>query len=495
MYRSVRLLIRLVACTALVATAACTSDGEKSPEDPFAPLPKVHHESPKPPADKDADAVMASLRAIDPCALLENVRSDGDEPYTENPYECGVRLPERRGSVVATVGVYLPANSHAGQSDRVTLAGAKAYGDADGVICTVALPVSFERAVTFVVEGPPRRTCMIAKSAAKSAVRAVRRDKVATPGRPLARWDACSLLRRSVKPNGGVARPEPEDAMHQCRTRDWKATLELDYSWTASERGGLKRTVNGTKVFGSHHGQKNCLRAWFAGGGDSTVVVDATSCAIADRITSRAIAALSGPPPKAPSLDGRLLYRPGEPDSAAPGACSDLPAQDRHDCEPYVEAGVPDDPVELIRHAEADPNVNCSMAADAVRKHFGDSLRPVTATFSGPSRECVFVGGSTQVSVRLSREPRGTDPLPETMNYPRELEIAGHLAIGGISPYPPDQLPAERHELFIALDEPDDPGSLFVALTTPESDPDRNPMHRSLQRLDAFATTLVQQHL
>lgn len=113
--------------------------------------------------------------------------------------------------------------------------------------------------------------------------------------------------------------------------------------------------------------------------------------------------ALDGPPPAQPNPKHPLVYKSGEPDVAAAGACADFGGVG--ECEPYHQVDAPTGAREVLQRVKADPNVNCAIAVDAVSKHLGQGFRPVTATGRSDTlrtRTCDFVEQSHKLRVSVS---------------------------------------------------------------------------------------------
>lgn len=255
-----------------------------------------------------------------------------------------------------------------------------------------------------------------------------------------------------------------------------EAYLSLEYTESARDHfadgylGAFER-LRGTEVFVD--GAPRCQVSWEAWAADlpdaepgdvALATVEAKNCRRAKRITTRVMAAMERPPPTYQPIR-QLPYRPDQPDSGAPGACAELTEQAARECAPYVDADLPDDPVELIRHVEADTNVGCAATWDAVRETYGDTLQPVTATGVGPVvldeddeplpvRDCVFVEPTHQlvVAVRFSSEPLARETGDEIAGHPAaaEEESSG---------------PITQQQRWVALDRADERGHLWLSVT------------------------------
>ncbi|MGH3358832.1 MAG: hypothetical protein ACRDO7_08510 [Nocardioidaceae bacterium] len=521
-----------LAAVALSVIAACSNASEETAADPFEPLPTVEYASGKVPLDRDADAVTAALTRIDPCALVDpkgaGVRTyaESRRPEADGPHVCEISNANY-DDVRVTLGVELPATGGSlGGHDRftrdlVTLGGAKAYvAEQDSTFCRVALPVSFTHAIEFVGSdmGVGADACAAATGFAAVAARRLERPGRVEQPRGPDRWSMCDLLGDAVGtlPKGTELRMGSDflrgiDGCGVWQTHGEKlgmggellpvaakVSLEIEYTSPEPEFDRFHGTVNGRRLDGYTSG--GCVLAWnewdapgaSAGPQVARLKVNAPTCGRGKKLVAQVTKVLDDRPPPSESAPQRpVLYDPDEPDVAAPAGCADLAEFATADCAAYAETDVPDGGVEVIRGAEADPNVNCALALDAVRAHFGERMRPVTAVHGAaadgsPAYACGFVEPShaTQVWIRASSEPMGQEPGSEIGGHPaRDLTTAGE----------------GMRQLWVALDGAQDRGHLYAEVLVR---PDRSTGMFSdspvdelpLRKLDELMTDLVDEH-
>jgi hypothetical protein len=489
---------------AVLAVLTACSGGDASEPD-WSPLPAVDHPPAAAPQLRDQQQVWASLARLDPCALLDPAaaRVKGFprdlEPEARSPHSCEIERPADYYDVTAYVGVELTAEARFTRA-RVDLAGTVGYLASQplGTLCRLALPVSDLHAIEFTGDSA-QPGCREVRSFAAAAARRLSDDSPAllhAPGPD--RRVACDLLSDAVGPlpptralRSGASFTESLDDCGVWRTTGPRlgltgqqlqavapeTRLRIEYSSPIREfyadgyRGSYRR-LRGTEVHVED--STECDVAWNAWPADVPAAdagdvaharVTAATCRQAERIAGRVMAALERPAPRHRPI-APLTYRTDEPDTGAPGACADLADQAARECASYVDVEVPDDPVDLIRSAEADANVDCAAAADAVHETFGDDLQPVTATGVGPVvldedsqplplRDCVFVEPTHRlvVAVRFSSEPVGGES---------DEEVAGHPAVW--SAEAAGSAPAHRREVRVALTAGDDRGHLWLSV-------------------------------
>ncbi|UPK75680.1 hypothetical protein MU582_03285 [Nocardioidaceae bacterium SCSIO 66511] len=207
-------------------------------------------------------------------------------------------------------------------------------------------------------------------------------------------------------------------------------------------------TIRGRSVFGSRGdgGDYECIMRW----AESTTILqlEARTCARAKPLVRRMIKFLDNRPQPSASPQKPLLYDAGDDDFEARGGCADylplwfgpeyggtMPSLDGPACHPFTESDVPDDPAEIVVAAQADPNVTCDLATDAVRDEFGDRLEPATLEVGGYSpvgplhdetvppplrvRPCVFVDPRRKVQVQVFVS---SDPMAVSRYQAKQLE-------------------------------------------------------------------------
>ncbi|MPZ84691.1 MAG: hypothetical protein GEV28_31630 [Actinophytocola sp.] len=138
---------------------------------------------------------------------------------------------------------------------------------------------------------------------------------------------------------------------------------------------------------------------------------------IAAEVLDAPTAGRAGPPQRP------LLYRPGEPDQPAEGACGYV-VSDAGSCHPYPGTALPTGRAAILRAAGEDADVSCAVAVDAVRDRYGDRLFPV-AFLDG----CTFAEPVRTVTVDVGLMP---EPPPVAPNAER-TEITGLTAWVGDS--------------------------------------------------------------
>jgi hypothetical protein len=424
-------------CAGVLFLAGCSAD---EPPAPDGPLPKVEHPKAPIPKDRDEQAVLSALRRVDPCALLDP--SGGAvagfpadlKPQASGPFTCSIDPSEGKYGGA----VHVKFNRFT-EDDRIklpllTLGGGKAYVKTHMTTCNVFLPVSFTMAIEFstiVQEGAD--PCPAPKAFAQVAA-----PKLANPDAvqaPLS-WDACGALRTAVG-DGSLDYKPGIFGIEGCSTTS-NGSLHFTHGWKSGSKatsetvGGKRVEVDATSNFGpgcSVGWRHGTARTQSARSNEFWVGVLLQDCAKAKALAERVMTVLASPPPEvAPQRP--VLYGPDEADMAAPGACAH--AGRPHDCQPYVEVPVPPGTKDKVRAAQADPNVECALAIEAVAKHFGPQWKPVIDSDLG----CQFVeparSGWISVntnSARLSDTGRSDGESDATIaGHPGRVK-ADHVAV------------------------------------------------------------------
>jgi hypothetical protein len=433
-------MIRLVALVGVVAVglAGCMA-GPGEPE----PVPV--------PRDRDEAAVLATLRSLDPCALLDpGAAGTGAlpaslKPVYGGPHGCQLRNADDSAGVYVTVGSpFTPEERLGNVAD--TVAGATVYSTRvlkpdDG--CDLHVPVSFRYSVRFTAWNANGShaidECAVARKLAADAIPQLREPATVTaePGLPLAEWDVCAVFRDALD----TAAPDVEtdhavgfDAfagLDGCGAvpsagGDPDVSLRLSYQPPPSTGDGVAKTLAGQEVFETDYGDLGCTVDWSDGpartGGvhrveHQVVQVVGRNCAEGEAITSAVLTTMSGAPPRADRWTKPLPYRPDEPDQPAAGACAYY-TTDPHACQPYRQVEVPP---ELVAAAEHDGNVTCRLALDAVRTWLGEEPTPVVEP--DPAR-CLFVTRTGTVWLALTIT---SDPVaPPSGEKVDRLDVLGH---------------------------------------------------------------------
>ncbi|UYM07698.1 hypothetical protein [Solicola gregarius] len=449
----------LAACAALILVAACSGgDADES----YDPDPTVAYQSGvETPKDRDEDAVDAALGRIDPCALIDPAGAGvkgfpkSSELDPDGPHVCEVESPDY-DEVRAVLGIELAAEDRFTR-DLLNLGGAKAYLESsptNTTFCRVALPVSFTHAIEFTGSsgGVGADACGPAKRfAALAAERLDQPDtleQVAGPDRA----GACDILRRAVDLKNKREFRSGQDflfGMDKCGV--WEApdqtdTTDLQFEPVAPESYleiGYSTPPNDefTKDYGTVRGRAlngyssgGCVLAWNEWDAPTNVEgnlvarfkASAPSCKAAKRLVAQVTKVVDDTPSSTADPQRPVLYAPDESDIAAPGGCVDLAEFATADCEAFVDAEVPEAASDVVGAADREPGVSCSLAGDAVREQFGDSMSPITATHGtdaagGPAYMCGFTEPTHGRQVWI-------DVSSDEMPYEPGSEIDGHDA-------------------------------------------------------------------
>jgi hypothetical protein len=418
----------------IAVVAGCSGDPKPDP----GPLPKVQHPQVAAPVDRAAAAVAAGLTGLDACALLR-----GGTAERTAPHEC-VRSFGGDLSVSVTLGAHWP-RSRRFDVPLLVLAGAKVYldrspyVDESASLCQARIPVSFTDVIDVTVGAGPSAAatvCPQARAYATAAIRALGSGS-ARSRIPAARWYSCTLLAKTLRQPGAPLRHDPLD---RC-TGPGGTGIELSYAPPLDPNAmDTFRTIGGKPVKVDE--SKACRLTWSqtrAGLRESPraalqVTVAAPDCGRGEKLVAAAMTVLAGDVPAPARSQRPLTYRPNQPDVAAAGACARLRDDDR--CQPYRRVAAPKGAVEVRRRAEADPNVECAIAVDAVSKHLGAGLQPVTT-----GDLCVFAETTHALEVAVEVvAPTGEPPGGENA---KQLTVAGRSAvlvsqqIRGSGPQPP----------------------------------------------------------
>lgn len=407
----------------------------------------VEHPPAEVPVDRDRAAVIAALRELDLCAVLESVAPDGTdvEASTSRPFSCALRVGEEFYALRVQVEKF-------DSTDRLhlpvrDLGGAKAYVGDLADECQVSLPVSFRVAIVFHVRGEcgPAQEMAADAAAVLANPDPVRRDAV---------WDACGAMVAAVEDDDQVV--TSDGVLESCADKSG-TQFQLTYGKPASPREDKWESgvVDGVTVWTAGDDANGCRSEWSSGtapeqdrGDQIVAAVWALDCESVADLVAELVPVLKEPPQRvAPQRP--LLYRFDEPDSPRVGACAYV---EDEPCEPYVEVPVPTGQAEIVRAAEADVNVKCAIAIEAVTTHFGAGMLAVTVPDDRLTK-CVFVEPerSVQVEVNLWADP--ADRVTTGRPGHREIELAGH----------PGYLRSRNDELDYSLatsTRTDEPGTL-----------------------------------
>ena len=415
----------LTVIVALAVASGCSSAvaGRAVPD------PSVHRTQPVStqhtprPADRKPQAVAAALRQIDPCRVFDlSVAARRHKHVTTEP--SGPHACELTPQDLSTgISFQVVSNDQAERYSEapLVLAGTRAYRTEDtshGHQCQVDVPVSHVLALRFVYRvddvhgdacGPLQEyvTGSITKLRDPAAVRW-------TTSPPIGGWDGCSLLASvlggaarsynysamgirdpfsgcSATPRHDLGEPghgDPGGAAPTSPPSD-RVALTIEYN-VAPSIGDETRTIAGTTVQIDHESDPRCAVAWSAGPSTGraahslyshtvvTVLTDGGGCDAAVGLAPRIMTTLQTKPPAARPQQP-LLYAPTDNDAGSVGDCVDLGVTGgQTSCEPYRPTQLPRDAAAILTSGNSDPNVGCSVSADAVRQAFGAEFKPVT---------------------------------------------------------------------------------------------------------------------
>lgn len=503
----------------LGSSVACSGDDSSADDSQPASLERIEYANVDVPEDRAADAVGSALGSIDPCALIDpsgtGVKhlSTGSDVEALSPHACEVsngvvRVSARIGAAFSTEDRY--------NAGLESIGGAKAYvvvPTGDPMLCQVALPVDFTHSIMFVGSysfADNRDACDNAKAFARAAAKRLEQPDSVAHAKGPANQTACDILRPAVDLN---------DETELRSGSDFEQGIDQCGVWENVDEGGLQPAAPNVelsieysdpafldyyKKAGTVHGRQlrahDCTLAWNERKVPGSIAtdqvvrfeIDAQSCNKAKRLTADITKIIDqGRVAKPADPQRPVLYAPGEPDAPAAGACIDVMDSAESKCHPYEKTDAPTDGKETIEAANADPNVNCAIAAEAVEEHFGSNLRPVTAQrgigqLDTPARMCGFVEEShaAQVWVGVSEGSMS--------------ESAGS-EIGGQPAHDETTASAGERTISVALGEEDEPGYLYgevlVRPAREDGDFDDSPVDEApLQKLDEAMTDIVDDH-
>ncbi|MGH3760578.1 hypothetical protein [Actinophytocola sp.] len=374
------------------------------------------------PSRGDERAVLAALRQVDACALLDARAArlsgfpTGSRPVALGPHRCDLRANDG-ARVSVRLGMSFTARDRLGDFYPRALGGAKAYverwGNEPRSMCFLHLPVGRSLSVRFAVFAGTASTagdlCAVAAAFGSVAARRLARPETLRPGadRPMASWDPCAVLGTALDdPYGYHLSHESvgDYGIDGCVADPMRppvgAAIRLTLGYGRAHTGGVPKRIAGRRTVVSD-APRACTVQWSNGpAGTETeqlMELSAPDCPRAEQLVAAVL--------RAPTTGSRvvprhgLLYRPDEPDLPVAGACGYY-ATDPARCQPYAAVAVPGRKAELVRAATTDIYVNCAIALDAVRERVGATLRPVVDDTVG----CVFVEPTrtARVAVRLA---------------------------------------------------------------------------------------------
>jgi len=393
-------VLALAACLATLGLAGCTTPGAESPP----PTSQSTEDRPAArPKDRDKDAVLAAVRGLDLCALLEKAKATGPfagaQPVARQPFACMLTGAADLISVTA-IGI---GHQTRIESAARTIGGAKAYVRQDGG-CYVYLPVSFTVALEF-AQAPASGCDDVTNLAAAAAQVLANPDSL--QAKPV--WDACTALAAAL--DAGKTKLSgngPADCTNHSREPTAASISFVDDLPPSDEQQPPQTTTVGGTQVRVYDEEQNCEVYWrqrpfdvrYAATPDYQVVARSPDCAHSTDLAESLMAVLGKAPPTDVAPQQPLLYRPDEPDSPYPGACAYVDATDPNRCAPYVEVAVPDDPAALLPAANDDADVQCAMAVRSVGARFGSTPVPVADSEAGS--RCLFVEPERQLQLMFS---------------------------------------------------------------------------------------------
>lgn len=497
------LLAVVAAITAGCTTNASSSDAPSSPAGGAGGgVGGSVSETLKPgPADRDPAALMAALRQIDACKLIDQAAAAavGYQIVSlgaPSPHHCQAFPKGSFSELDVRIGsdFELPNRFFAAPLD---LAGMRGYRtDLSVEVCQVDLPVDLELSISTWVRRDAQsnekfKACDVATAVATSAAarlahpEQVRADPAVLV---LSTWDACTLL---LLPLGDHAREYRltrgqglfDNAMDSCaathkdnHTLTWDFQLRIDYRKEDWTKGVYEHPsdVEGKQVVLRDDTRQGCERAWthqpvpaFGGSWVAVIAVISRTCEL-EPVAQIIRAERAGPPPVQPLA--QVLYRVDQPDLNYPGACVDYGGAIAGGCQPAHQVSVPTDPAQRRQAADHDPNVTCALTTDAVRARLGAGMQPVTSSSS-----CAWVEPTHTVSIKFRVDTTGTAQSYGGSTKTRDITIGGHPALRIDHTDDPEH---QQWEVYVSTgNDLAQPGVLGAELTTysPRGSPDGTP--------------------
>lgn len=199
-------------------------------------------------------------------------------------------------------------------------------------------------------------------------------------------------------------------------------------------------------------------------------------CASAKEVATAALADLRAVTRPGRSVTPPVFYAADEPTPGGEGACADLGGQVAWLCAPVGDVEVPDDPVDLIRHGEADPAVLCVPALESARASAASRGRSWVAmtTATGPQdrAERASYDGRRQCTLVAAKDREDVDGNPATIVVTARrdpLGTASNAKVGGHPAYHDERSGTWE----VALTRTDERGYLSVeVLDTRRKEPD-----------------------
>lgn len=390
------------------------------------------------PPDRDRDAVVAALRTLDACALLDldyakSHRNPTAVTIPTGPHSCSLVAdahwtPGHRGLSLA-VGAGNDIDRRFSEKP-IALGGAKAYeidqGDDSHPECVLDLPVSYTLSIK--LKADSSSACQLVENYGAAAVAKLAAPDalgVDTAKRPFSAWDGCAFLATLYGADLDGYRLTPNsrstDPFSGCESvgeqRKTGPSLGVIYDKWAPERNDQLIRIAGKDAV-VRGGAGKCTVLWNQGASSSpnewfsSVLFELadSDCVAAERHAAQAVQLAERAPEGAAARPQRpLLYGPDDNDTGRIDACVDLfnspcaPYQDGVTVPPTFEAAAAD--------SRADQAVQCEAFSDAVKGAYGPSLSPVIW-----GAHCMFVEPTHALLVYVDIDGKnapadyGTDP-------------------------------------------------------------------------------------
>ncbi|MCT2587528.1 hypothetical protein [Actinophytocola gossypii] len=257
-------------------------------------------------SERDRDAVVSALRAINPCTLLPG---QGELRWS-SPYRCfTVEAPR----IVVVVGKWLDPARSSGSAERFELDGAAALRRPFARNCVVDLPVGADLYVRFDAQGTGLAgpLCEAATRAARTGVRLLANPDVVAMSGP--RQDACDLLERAagdrlegLEPRFAEAGAHGLDLCQARRVNDsgWESaySVRIVHGTAGALSNERAETLDGRPV--AVYETDDCEYGWRAGDsgapeplGDRILRTRAPDCATAAELARTLMATDTDPSP------------------------------------------------------------------------------------------------------------------------------------------------------------------------------------------------------
>jgi len=381
----------------------------------------ANQQVPQGPPDRDAQAITAALRQLDPCKLLdlESARARGVSQavtFATGPHACTMATdPGWTTSYTSKIWVMVGTENSFGNrylEKPVTLGGAKAYelrqdSGSSNRSCVLDIPVSHTRAISLhldsdLVTDPKYGSCGIVERYGTAAIAKLANPdalSMDTSQRPMAAWDGCAMLTKLLGADAGKYRMIPDgssDLFSGCRAIDDKdrqtqgsPALQAKYDrWMPGRTDNLTQ-VGGKDAIVTQQGD-SCFVQWNQGPtGVNNVwlsnlvmkIEGRQGCAATQRTAEQAMQLVGQAPNDVTAKPQRpLLYGPDDNDTGSVGACVDFAnGESNSGCVPYTGGvKVPKTFEDAASASHINKAVQCEAFQDAVRAAFGDTLKPVT---------------------------------------------------------------------------------------------------------------------